>query len=94
MKSIIQTGEKVCYVCGTTRNIHDHHIFFGNPNRMLSEKYGLKVFLCAYHHNMSGEGVHFNKDLDTYLKRLGQMRFEEVHGNREDFMAIFGRNYL
>lgn len=92
-KSIIQK-DKLCYVCSTTQNIHEHHIFFGNPKRKLSERYGMKVWLCAYHHNMSNEGVHFNKDLDTHLKQLGQMRFEEVHGDRDEFVAVFGRNYL
>lgn len=95
MKSIIQTDRtKTCYVCGTTQNIHLHHCFFGNPNRKLSDKYGLVVHLCYLHHNGSNEGVHFNKDLDNHLKQLAQAKFEEVHGSREDFVRIFGRNYL
>ena len=62
-KSIMQT-EKRCYVCGTTYNLHDHHIFYGTANRKQSEKHGFKVFLCGRHHNLSNEGVHFNPDLD------------------------------
>lgn len=93
MKTILQT-EKECYVCGTTHNLHDHHIFYGTSNRKQSEKYGMKVWLCDRHHNMSDEGVHFNKDLDLHLKQYAQTAFERKHGTREDFMRIFGRNYL
>lgn len=91
MKSII-SKTKECFVCGTDYNIHEHHIF-GGPNRKLSEKHGLKVCLCGYHHNLSNEGVHFNKELDTELKELGQRAFE-LNGSREEFIRIFGKNYL
>ena len=93
MESIIQS-EKECYCCGTVQSLHLHHCFFGNPNRKLSDKYGLTVYLCHAHHNGSNAGVHFNKDLDEHLKQEAQRRFEEVHGDRAQFMAIFGRNYL
>ena len=93
MKSIIQS-KKECYVCETAFNLHDHHCIYGTANRKNSEKYGLKVWLCAYHHNMSNEGVHFNKELDAHLKKLSQDKFEEIHGTREEFRKIFGKSYL
>lgn len=92
MKSIIQR-EKQCLICGSW-NIEDHHIFFGNANRKQSEKYGLKVWLCPTHHRGT-IGVH-GKDghkLDMELKQLGQKAFEWKH-TREEFIKIFGRNYL
>lgn len=92
MQSIIQS-EKCCLVCETTYNLHSHHIYGGNPNRKLSEKYGLKVWLCARHHNMSNEGVHFNKALDTKLKKYGQEKFQEKYPGLS-FREIFGKNYL
>lgn len=92
MESVLQ-HEKECYVCGTTQNLHSHHIFPGNPNRKNSEKYGLKVWLCLEDHT-GQNGVHFNKDLDTHLKQMAQRYFEENCGTREEFMQIFGRNYL
>lgn len=92
MKSILQTEHK-CYVCGTTINLHKHHVF-GAANRKLSEEYGLTIELCAKHHNMSDAGIHFDKELDSFVKRYAQTRFENVHGTREDFMRIFGKNYL
>ena len=54
----------------------------------------MKVWLCGMHHNMSNEGVHFNKALDTHLKQLAQTKFEEEIGTREEFLKQFGRNYL
>lgn len=92
MKSIIQNN-KECWVCGTTNDIHEHHIIYGTANRRLSEKYGLKVWLCGKHHNLSNEGVHFNRELDLRLKQLAQKRFEEEYPN-EDFLKVFGRNFL
>lgn len=91
-KSIIQT-EKRCYVCSTTYELHEHHIFGGTANRKQSEKYGFKVCLCGRHHNLSNQGVHFNRELDLRLKIACQSKFEENH-SREDFMKIIGKNYL
>lgn len=54
MRSIVQTDDSKCYLCGGTAYWNDndmlerlekHHIFGGNPNRKNSEKYGLFVFL-------------------------------------------------
>ena len=91
MKSVIQ-DEKECYLCEATQDLHDHHIFFG-PNRQLSEKYGLKIWLCARHHNMSDYSAHFDKTLDLQFKKTAQRKFEETH-TREEFLEVFGRNYL
>ena len=92
MKSVIQK-DKECYICATTMELQEHHIFFGTANRKQSEKHGLKVYLCRKHHLDSRVGVHFNKGLDTYLKRMAQKKFEQTH-SRADFMEAFGRNYL
>ena len=91
MKSILQ-NEKRCYICGRPDGLHDHHIF-GAANRKWSEKYGLKVWLCAPHHNMSDAGVHFNKALDIQLKQIAQRAYEAERGH-DDFMKIFGKSYL
>ena len=93
MISVIQQ-EKECWVCKTTQNLHSHHVFFGSSNRKQSEKLGLKVWLCAYHHNMSNEGVHFNKPLDIKLKTMAQEYYESHIGTREDFRREFGKSYL
>ena len=93
MKSIIQR-EKECYITGRTDQLESHHIFGGQPNRQLSEKYGLKVWLTQDYHNEPPNGVHHNKELMDKLHKDGQRAFEMVHGTRKDFLEIFGRNYL
>lgn len=90
MESIIQ-HEKECYFCGTTQDLHDHHIYLGK-NRSNAEKYGIKVYLCAKHHNMSDDSVHFNRIYMKLMKVIGQLYFERE--NEEDFEKIFRRNYL
>lgn len=57
-KSIIQEqsgGE--CYLCDLFLGIdtpapirEEHHVMHGTANRRLAEHYGLKVYLCPYHH--------------------------------------------
>lgn len=92
MKSIIQDNMHECFVCRTTLNLHTHHIY-GAANRKNSDKHGCIVRLCARHHNMSNEGVHFNRVLDLKIKQMAQRKFEETH-SREEFRAIFGKSWL
>lgn len=75
--------------------LHEHHIFDG-ANRIHSEEYGLKVYLCPSHH-ISGwgpEAVHSNAEIMKQLQQIGQQAFENQIGSRQEFMKIFGRNYL
>lgn len=90
MQSILQS-EKYCWVCGTTYNLHKHHIY-GGGNRKTSDQNGFWVWLCAKHHNMSNAGVHFNKELDNTLKMVCQQEFERTH-TRKEFMDRIGKNY-
>lgn len=92
MDSII-SNDKKCYICGTPQNLHKHHIFAGNANRTLSDKYGLWVYLCAWHHNASDMSVHRNVSMNYSLRREAQRKFEETH-TREEFIRIFTRSCL
>lgn len=95
MKSIMDTQKGTCYVCGRSCESQEHHIFYGTANRNLSEKYGLKVYLCLNHHTAGPEAIHNgNEELSRRLKQEGQRAFESRHGSRSDFMRIFGKNYL
>lgn len=93
MKSIMQKSKR-CWVCGAIHDLHNHHIYFGNGIRKISEKQGFKVWLCAAHHNMSDAGVHYNKKLDTTLKQMCQLASYEKTHSREEFVRLIGRNYL
>ena len=86
------TAADTCEVCG--KPYAALHEIFGGKNRQLSIKYGLQVRLCYEHHNRpGGMNPHHNKAINDRLKREGQMKFEETH-SREDFLRLFGRNYL
>lgn len=95
MKGIIQR-DKECFLCRTLLNGHnpygleEHHIFKGR-NRQKSEQYGLKVWLCHEHHRRL-HGMH-GHELDLYLQKIGQMKFEESE-TREEFRREFGKSYL
>lgn len=91
MKSIVQ-DKKECWCCHSKYNLHLHHIY-GAGCRKNSDKYGLTVYLCEKHHT-GIEGVHSgNHKLDTQLRILGQIKFEENH-SREEFIRLFIRSNL
>ena len=90
--SIMQADTDYCWYCGRY-GTEIHHIFYGTGNRSLSTKYGLVVGLC-YNHHRGNSGIHGgNKELDMKLKRAGQEAFMR-HYPQDDFLAVFGRNYL
>lgn len=94
MNSIVQT-DKECYFCGSQQWLESHHVFNGYANRPLSEKYGLKVWLCHYCHNERPNGVHRNAERNQYLKSTVQkIAMEHYDWTIDDFRSIFGKNYL
>lgn len=57
MKSIMHDKkEGTCYLCKRLcgdyyrKTTQEHHAIFGTAGRRLSERYGLKVYLCMEHH--------------------------------------------
>lgn len=93
MKNSIIQKEKECYFCKTTQGLHLHHIYHSTALRKVSDANGFTCYLCGYHHNLSSNGVHANKQLDLELKRICQKAYEKTH-TREEFMALIGKNYL
>lgn len=92
MKSVLQS-KKECMRCGTTYGLHVHHVF-GGPCRGKADALGLTVYLCGDHHNMSPEGVHFNRDYDLQLKQQAQRYYMTHYGDIKDFINDFIRSYL
>lgn len=94
MNSIIQEN-KECFICKTKKSLHSHHIFFGKGCRQLSEEHGLKIWLCPMHHVGSKNGVHFNKSFDNELKSMAEQVWLETNSKtKDDFIKVFGKNYL
>lgn len=73
---------------------HRHEVY-GASNRQKSIKYGLVVFLTPEMHNMSDNGVHFNREFDLELKKIAQKTAMKHYGwDVSRFISIFGKNYL
>lgn len=92
MQSILQ-ADKVCYLSGAATGLEEHHIFYGQGRRKLSEKYGMKVWLRHDLHNEPPRGAHFCQAVRRRLEQDGQRAFERAYPDL-DFVQIFGRNYL
>lgn len=90
--SIIQSRRE-CYATGRTDNLDAHHVFKAS-RRKLSEKYGLKVWLNHSVHMQMHDHTPPYETLENDLKAIAQQAFEDNGGTREEFMEIFGANYL
>lgn len=94
----MQKDKGFCYLCrmlnGDTfpKQTQEHHVCFGTANRRLSEKYGLKVYLCLNHHTVGPEAVHNNHENARILQREAEKVFEENFPG-ESFIKIFGRSF-
>ena len=92
-KSILQK-EKECAICGALYELECHHVF-GGPLRKLSERHGLKLWLCRKHHTESPEGVHHNRELREELQDFAQRAAMKHYGwTMEEWREKFLRNYL
>ena len=105
IKSIMPTCKNECYLCGRYISAyarHEHHIFHGTANRKISEREGLKVWLCPYCH----EALHDHNEKDLELMQDAQRVWEanyiktypyENHAEqvaREAFRKLFGKSYI
>lgn len=90
-KSIMPTKDGRCYVCNNETETVRHEILYGIGNRVFSKIHGTWVNVCPRCHNE----IHNNPNtgVDMHLKRDAQWNFERSH-SREEFVKIFGRNYL
>ncbi len=101
MKSIMHNKkDRTCYLCMMLHGddsmkevLQEHHVFRGNANREMSERYGLKVYLCLNHHLTSTEAVHRNRKVEILLWKEGKRAFQKKYPDI-DFMKIFSRSYL
>lgn len=99
MKSIMHKKDGTCYLCMKLEDNYypqlvtqEHHVIFGTSNRRLSERYGLKVYLCVAHHLTGPNAVHRNNAVREMLCRDAQEQFEREYPNIS-FRNIFGKNW-
>jgi hypothetical protein len=96
----MQPTKDYCFLCslleadGSRRNdLEEHHVIYGRANRKLSEKYGLMIDLCRRHHREGAKAVHITKAIRRTTEAIAQKKFAEVFPD-EDYVKIFGKNYL
>ena len=104
MRSIMQNDTTRCYLCGEPAKVNEngiyerleeHHVIFGCGRRKLSEQYGLKVYLHGETCHRNGkQSPHKNKLVRRAMEAAAQRAFEDVHGSSEEYIKVFGKNYL
>lgn len=86
-----------CFICGNPYT-ETHHCFPGYGRRKVSDREGCTVQLCPAHHNASNHGVHFDRELDRWLRADCQARWEAREGitdpEHNAFRALFHESYL
>ena len=85
--SILTNDLEHCIICGAKKD-HLHEVFPG-AFRQRSMKEHMVLPLCTFHHTQ----IHSDIELSLYWKRSCQKKYEESH-TRDEFIKIFGRNYL
>ncbi len=92
--SVFTSDLKHCIECGRA-HVNLHEIFFGK-NRNNSIKYNFIIPLCdeEHHNQINCRGIHFNHILCLKWQKRAQMYFETYIGTHEEFISIFGSNYL
>ena len=77
-----------CAECGAVAT-DTHHCIFGK-NRQNSETWGLTVRLCRSCHRRLHDS---DEQLAMRYRKAAQMAFTLAYGH-DEYMKIFGRNYL
>lgn len=66
-----------CKICGQPF-AEKHHIIFKSQCKPLDKCIYNHVYLCAKHHRDHRQGVHFNKELDSYFKTQFKGKLEQL----------------
>ena len=93
VESIITDNLRECFICHRTP-VEIHHIVFGTANREISDKFGLVVPLCPYHHREGPTAVHADYRANKYFKKLAQERFDAVYGDKYTWRELFGKEWF
>lgn len=85
-KSLFDTKSGECFVCGVHADTARHELIGGVADRPTSKAVGLWLNLCPHCH----EFIHRDEEESH---KTAQKMFE-YHHSHEEFVALFGRNYL
>ena len=71
------------------------NVFMGNKQRSIAEHYGAVMYLCPECHTEGKASVHRNRVVRLWTQEIMQKKLmEENDWTVQDFINIFGRNYL
>lgn len=94
-------SEHQCWRCGRNGSqdpLNRHEIFHNDKGGVIRDRckqYGLWVHLCHDRCHQGTTGVHNDSEFDAELKRVGQYQAMLTYGwTEEDFISLFGKNYL
>ena len=88
--SIFTNNLNQCYYCKAPKN--DLHEIFGGCRRQVSMKYGLVLPLCRNCHSR----IENDEEIKLEMKKKAELKFFEIYQpfGIDDFIKIFGKNYL
>lgn len=87
-KSVFTDDLEHCYLCGNKKD--DLHELLGGRNRLNCIRLGYIIPVCRLCHSRIQDDYEFK----MYWAKKVQLHYEEGIGARDDFIAIFRRNYL
>ena len=93
MKSIIQTNDECCYLCGKALfgYKHKHHIFNGIANRKKCDE---DLIFC-YVHPACHDFIHSHQKTDLNLKARCQKIWQDHYKKTEEyFIERYGKSYV
>lgn len=98
-KSIMQMDWDTCYLCGRNRigrpcglkNIMCLVEQIESSRKSMDLKF---IFVESVATETERMPIHKNKTVDMAIKAAGQKIFESECGSHDDFMRIFGKNYI
>lgn len=93
MSESIISNRRACWVTGAENGLDRHHCFKAS-RRKHAEEHGLWVWLRHDVHMAMHDHRAPYETLENELKVVAQRAFEESGGTREDFMRVFGANYI
>lgn len=86
-ESLLDNGG-YCFTCSVGGTLARHEVF-GGADRQTSKAVGMWTQLCPYCHAK----IHQHGKADETLKATAQVIFEQNH-THEEFIALFGENYI
>lgn len=74
---------------------HRHEVFFApSGNRQQSLRWGCVAYLPAHSHNMSDNGVHFNKEEREKLQQEYEQMLYDAGWTVKEVIETFGKSWL